>query len=87
MSNQDVIFADGFSFKRKDSAPEFVIGRLSIKKDEAIKMIEENSKNGWLNIDVKKSKSGNYYCQVDTWVPSEAPSSENNASDDDEPPF
>ena len=30
------IFADGFSFKRNDNAPEFVVGKQSIKVDEAI---------------------------------------------------
>jgi len=27
------VFADGFSFKRNENAPEYVIGRLSMKAD------------------------------------------------------
>ena len=33
------IFADGFSFKRNENAPDFVVGRLSIKVDEAIAFV------------------------------------------------
>lgn len=63
------VFADGFSFKRNESAPEFVVGRLSMKVDEAIAFIKENQKNGWINLDVKKARTGNYYLELDTYVP------------------
>lgn len=62
------VFADGFSFKRNESAPEFVVGRLSMKVDEAIAFIKENQKNGWINLDVKKARTGNYYLELDTYV-------------------
>ena len=39
------IFADGFSFKRNDNAPEFVVGKQSIKVDEAIAFLKANAKN------------------------------------------
>jgi len=68
MSQEEKIFADGFSFKRNDNAPEFVVGRLSIKSDEAGAFLKANSKNGWVNIDIKQAKSGKYYCELDTWV-------------------
>jgi|TARA_R110000803_G_scaffold56959_3_gene114676 hypothetical protein len=64
---QEKIFASGFSFKRRDEAPEFVIGRQSIKVDEAIAFLKANVKNGWVNIDIKQSKGGKYYCELDTW--------------------
>lgn len=67
MNNDDVIFADGFSFKRNENAPEFVVGKLALKVDEATAWLKTNSKNGWVNIDIKQSKAGNYYCQKDTW--------------------
>ena len=38
----DKIFADGFIFKRNDNAPDFVVGRLSIKVDEAIKFLTDH---------------------------------------------
>jgi hypothetical protein len=63
------IFADGFSFKRREGAPDFVIGKQSIKVDDAIVFLKTNAKNGWVNIDIKQSKAGGYYCELDTWAP------------------
>ena len=63
------VFADGFSFKRKENAPEFVVGRLSMKVDEAIGFMKANEKNGWVSIDVKQGRSGNYYCELDQYEP------------------
>ena len=67
MQQQEKIFADGFSFKRREGAPSFVIGRQSIKVDEAIAFLNANVKNGWVNLDIKQSKGGSYYCELDTW--------------------
>ena len=70
MSNQtEKVFADGFIFKRKENAPEFVVGSQSIKVDEAIAFLQLNQKNGWVNLDIKQSKGGKYYCELDTWQP------------------
>lgn len=60
-------FAEGFVFKRNEKAPEFVVGKLSVKVDEAITWLKNNTKNGWVNIDVKKSQKGNFYMELDTW--------------------
>ena len=65
--SDEKIFAEGFSFKRRDNAPEFVVGRQSIKVEEAVAFLEKHSKNGWVNIDIKKAKNGNYYCELDNW--------------------
>lgn len=62
------IFADGFSFKRNESAPDFVVGRLSLKIDAALEFIKEHQKNGWINLDVKKARTGNFYIELDTFV-------------------
>jgi len=68
MENQKPkVFADGFSFKRNDNAPEFVVGRQSVKVDEAVAFLQQHQKNGWVNIDIKQSKKGTYYCELDTW--------------------
>ena len=64
---KEKIFASGFSFKRNEKAPDFVVGRQSIKVDEAIAFLQERQKNGWVNIDIKQAKGGNYYCELDTW--------------------
>ena len=67
--SQEKVFANGFSFKKNASAPEFVVGKMSIKADEAVEFIQENVKNGWINIDIKQAKNGNYYCELDTYKP------------------
>lgn len=61
------IFATGFSFKRNANAPDFVVGKQSIKVDEAIAFLQANQKNGWVNLDVKQAQGGNYYMELDTW--------------------
>jgi hypothetical protein len=72
MAQEEKIFADGFIFKRNDKAPEFVIGRLSMKVDEAIEFIKSNQKNGWVNLGIKQARSGNYYVELDTFEANKA---------------
>jgi hypothetical protein len=67
MAQDEKIFANGFSFKRSEKAPDFVIGRLTMKADEAIAFISEHQKNGWVNVNIKQAKNGNYYVELDTW--------------------
>lgn len=64
------IFADGFIFKEKEHAPDFVIGAISIKVEEAVAFIKSHQKNGWVNLDVKRARSGKAYIQLDTFEPS-----------------
>lgn len=66
---KEKVFADGFVFKRKETAPDFVIGQQSIKVDAAIAFLQENEKNGWVNLDIKQSQKGTYYMELDTWEP------------------
>ena len=63
------IFAKGINFKRREGAPDFVIGNLNIKVDEAIETLKENEKNGWVNLDILTSKEGKPYVEVNTWTP------------------
>ena len=42
----DKVFADGFSFKRRENAPDFVIGNLSVKVEDAIPFLKSNARNG-----------------------------------------
>ena len=64
---QEKIFATGFSFKRNPNSPDFVVGKQSIKVDEAVAFLQANQKNGWVNLDVKQAKGGNFYLELDTW--------------------
>lgn len=47
----------------------FVKARLSFKVDDFIKTLQENSKNGWVNIDVLESKQGKIYSKFNTFEP------------------
>jgi hypothetical protein len=67
--SDEKVFADGFSFKRNENAPDFVIGRLSLKVEEAIAFIKEHEKRGWLNLNIKTARSGNHYVELDTFEP------------------
>lgn len=67
MAQEEKIFADGFVFKRNENAPDFVVGRLSMKVDEAIAFIKKNEKSGWTNLSIKQARSGNYYVELDTF--------------------
>jgi hypothetical protein len=67
--SQDKIFADGFLFKRRENAPDFVIGNISVKVEEAISFLKSNQKNGWVNLNVLTAKSGKPYIELDQFVP------------------
>jgi hypothetical protein len=69
MNQEEKIFADGFSFKRNEKAPDFVVGRLSLKSDDAIAFIKTHSKNGWVNLSIKTARSGNHYVELDNFEP------------------
>ncbi len=66
------IFADGFAFKITETQPEWVVGRLSLKVDEAIAFLKKHEHKGWVNLNVNTARSGNVYCELDTWKPTEA---------------
>jgi hypothetical protein len=85
MIEQETVFADGMIFKIKDNQPNFVIGNISVKVEDFIKFLNENAKDGWVNLQVLKSKGGKPYTKLDTWEP-KTPQSDNvatNFKDDD----
>jgi hypothetical protein len=64
------VFADGFSFKRNESAPDYVVGRLSLKVDDAVAFIKKHANtNGWINMSIMYGRSGNPYVELDTYEP------------------
>jgi len=65
----DKIFADGFIFKRSENAPDFVIGSLSIKVEDATAFLKKHDKNGWVNLQIKNSQGGKPYMELDTFEP------------------
>lgn len=65
----DKKFAVGFYADRPhENAPSFVKARLSIKVDEAIEFLRENRKvSGYVDLDLKESKGGKLYLELNEW--------------------
>ncbi len=83
-------FAEGFIFKKSEKAPEFVIGRISIKVDEAIEFLNKHkSADGWVNLQAKTGRSGQPYLELDTYKPDgkKSSSSKSSKEDDQDLPF
>lgn len=81
MENKEKVFANGFIFKRNEKAPDFVIGNISIKSEDAIKFIQDHTKNGWVNLKINKSQGGKTYIELDTWEATGAKTTYTKASD------
>ena len=68
-------------------SPEFVIGKQSIKVDEAVAFLQAKQKNGWVNLDIKQAKGGNYYMELDTWEAKATTATHNPTTPDGGLPF
>lgn len=67
--SDDVIFPNGLIFKEpRSGAPEYIKGSLSVICEEFITFLRSQS-DDWVNIDLKISKSGKAYAQLNTWKP------------------
>ena len=64
----EVKYIQGMFVKRHPKAPEFVICNLSFKVEEFIKFLQDNQKDGYVNAQIKLSKKGSYYAQVDDYA-------------------
>ena len=73
---KEKVFADGFSFKTRDNAPDWVIGRMSVKVDDAINFLKTHQSNGWVSLNIHRANSGNPYVELDTFVPTQKKSVE-----------
>jgi len=68
----DVQFASGIYFDTPhEKAPDYVLGRISVNADKFIAWLEaqEKSEKGYVNMNVKRSKGGKVYVELDTWKP------------------
>ena len=65
------IYAKGLFAKRNEKAPEFVICGLSVKTDDFVQFLKENTnEKGYVNLQVLRSKDkGTLYAVVDTFEP------------------
>lgn len=90
MSEQtnDKIFADGLIFREEENAPDWVIGKISVKTNDFIAFLNEHqNENGWLNLSVKRSRSGKAYTELDTWKPDNVAENAKKADPLDDPGF
>jgi hypothetical protein len=79
MEKKNIIFAEGFNFKRKENCPDWVIGSLGVNKEQAIKWLA-SQKGDWVNMDIAQSKSNNFYVALNTWKPSNQSNPSSNQS-------
>lgn len=92
--SEENIFIDGLIVKEPhERAPDFVKAKISIKREELIAWLQ-NQSGDWINADVKVSRGGKWYAAVDTWKPDnqrqqeEKPESNSPTEDfDDDIPF
>ena len=69
--NDDKVFANGLIAKAPhQNAPDFVKVNLSFKMAEFIEWGRAHHKDGWINVQVKESKGGKWYAELDTFTPS-----------------
>lgn len=67
--NNEPQFVDGMIIKKpRPGAPDFIKASISIKKEEFFPFLQKHEGN-WLNLDIKESKGGKLYAQVNTWKP------------------
>ena len=65
----DPKFVNGLIFKLpRDNAPDFVKGSLSIRREELITFLQTET-DEWINLDLKVSKAGKPYAQVNDFKP------------------
>lgn len=63
------LFIDGLIVKAPHSnAPDFVKAKLSIKREEMIGWLQQQS-GEWINADIKESRAGKWYAAIDNWKP------------------
>lgn len=68
--NKEQVLANGFYFKIPEKKPDFVVGKVSCKVEDAIAFLQQHEKNGWVNMDVKISgRTDKPYMSLDQWEP------------------
>ena len=77
MTDKTPEFVDGLIVKApRDGAPDFVKMSISIKRADLGNWLRGKT-DEWINIDVKESKGGKWYCAVNNWKPEQQSSGSN----------
>lgn len=68
MEKNEKIFVDGLIAKKpREKAPDWVKCDLAIKRTALILWLTERKDDEWINVQVRESKHGTWYAEVDTW--------------------
>ena len=86
-------FCKGLYFNETDltknietNEKQFIFFKVSIRKKELIEYLEsQNNDDDWTNVDIKRSRTGKFYGEVNTYKPREDNSIEQNRSGDNTP--
>lgn len=89
MDKTEKVFAEGIWFDRpREGAPDFVKGRINIKVPDLIIFLENHRNNaGYVNLDLKISKAGKLYLELNTWTPGQQANTTNDNADPNAIPF
>lgn len=84
MSEKETIFVNGLRVsKPHENAPDFIKLNFGAKVDELVAFLQEHKKaDGWVNFDLKKSKGGKLYLQLDTYQKAPSDSTQSPQSND-----
>ncbi len=70
----EIVFSEGIYFNEKrENAPDFVLGSISVVPDKFITWLEAQKPDakGYVKLAIKKSKAGKAYVHLDTWEPNQ----------------
>lgn len=85
---QDKIFPKGISIRKpSENAPDFIKSNIGINLPEFMTWAEQHTDDrGWLNLDLKLSKEGKQYLELNTFKKT-APATEKQSIDSESLPF
>lgn len=62
-------FLDGFWVEKPHpNAPSFILAKVSLNVEKLQKALKESGEK-FINLDIKESKEGTFYAQIDEWKP------------------
>lgn len=68
---KDNKFPNGIAINApRENAPEFIKARVSFKVSDAVEWLKANeNNNGWVDCDLKESKAGKLYLELNAFKP------------------
>lgn len=88
-NKEEPVFADGLMWRDPhQNAPDFVKGSLSIHAEKLYAWAKEHAnEKGWVSVDMKQSKKGGIYYQLNTFKPKNPAAQPEEESNPDSIPF